>query len=119
MPSPDTSKPKSRPNSTVLHFRGENVVSFKNSKLMARGRLITDPRKQKQMERIAQDFASQLLSLYQTSGGETGTGCSLQSWIASVMPWDDCRQAVPEISVSFREVAKGDEGCDVEITPLG
>jgi len=45
-----------------------NIVSFKNSKMIARGRLITDPEKQKRMESYTQAIVSQLSSEFQTIG---------------------------------------------------
>lgn len=94
------------------------VTSFKNSKMIARGRLITDPKKQRKMESYIQSFESQLRSLWRTSVQETGTECSLASWIRSSMPLDDSRQWIPQMSVRFLEVNKGHEGAIVNVERL-
>jgi len=103
----------------VLQIRGcGNIVSFKNSKMIARGRLITDPEKQKRMESYTQAIVSQLSSEFQTIGAGISTECSLPSWIASCMPLDDSRHWVPSIGVVSMEVQEGEEGCDIIIQKL-
>lgn len=102
----------------TLRLRGcGNVVSFKNTKKIARikGRpaLITDPRKQKAMDSYIRAFESLLNSAYRTSATGMATGCSLASWIRSCVPLDDSRKWISEQSLRFIEVAKGDEGADV------
>lgn len=108
-----TDPPSSGPIKLSLH--GLNVVSFKNSKMIARGRLITDPKKQKQMEQIIQSFASQLTSWFRTTGIETGTGCSALSQIALYLPLDDSLKWIAEHSVKSRQVSKGNEGAVITI----
>jgi len=100
-----------------LHGLGE-ICSFKNSKMIARGRLITDPKKQLKMESYIASLRSQLHSLWRTSVQETGTECSLASWMLLSMPADDRRQCIPEASFRFLEVPKGQEGAIIEIVPL-
>ena len=114
MHSPDTSNPKS----LKLYIREGHICSFKNSKMLSRGRLITDPTKQKKMERYTRAIESQLRSLYQTAGGETGTGLSLRSWIALSVPLDDSIQWVPEITIKAHPVSKGQEGANITIEAL-
>lgn len=94
------------------------ICSFKNSKLLARGRLITDPKKQEKMDRYIQSIKSQLYSELRTRGIAISTGCSPQSLIASFMPLDDSRQWIPEIHVSCVDVEKGEEGCDILIEKI-
>jgi len=104
--------------SLKLCIREGHICSFKNSKMLSRGRLITDPTKQKKMERYTQAIELQLRSLYQTAGGETGTGLSLPSWIASCVPLDDSIQWVPEINVRVAYASKGQEGANILIEQL-
>jgi hypothetical protein len=117
--------PSSSQNQAItLTIQGcENVVSFKNSKLICapKGRrpmLITDPKKQKKMDRYIGLIESQLHSLYQTSETGMATGCSLASWIQSCVPLDDSRKWIPELHVYFKEVPKGDEGAVILIEKL-
>lgn len=98
-----------------LQINGLHVCSFKNSKMIARGRLITDPKKQKQMEQIIQAFTSQLSSWCQTKGIETGMGCSTLSAIASYLPLDDSLKWIAKHSVSWRLVSKGSEGASLKV----
>lgn len=115
-----TSLPSSpSPVTVTLQIRGQGpITSFKNSKMLSRGRLITSPIKQKQMEGYIRAIESQLRSEYQTSGGETQTGHSLASWIASCVPLDDSIQWVPEITIKAVSVAKGEEGADIVIEQI-
>ena len=92
-----------------------HVPSFKNSKLLTRGRLITDPKKQEWMEWCIQSFVSQLRSALQTRGIATTTGPIPLSKIASLLPLDDSRKWIPEHSVSTRLVSKGSEGAELVI----
>jgi hypothetical protein len=106
-------------NATIkLEIRGFHPTSFKNSKMMCRGRLITDPKKQKQMEQIIQDFVSQLISSTPTTAAETWTEAQQLCWIASSTPADDSYQWIPEIHLLARRVEKGDEGANITIERL-
>lgn len=105
--------------SLTLRIRGcSNIVSFKNSKMLTRGRLITNPKKQKAMESYIAALESELLSAYRTSATGIVTGCNLASWIASYMPEDDSWKDIPEASWLAISVPKGEEGADIEIIPL-
>ena len=105
--------------SLLIKVRGcGNLVSFKNTKMIARGRLITDPKKQAKMEQYIHAIISNLLSMYPTIAQETATGCLQQFVIASSMPADDSWQWIPEISVRVVKVAPGEEGCDILLTRL-
>lgn len=95
-----------------------DVPSFKNSKMIARGRLITDPEKQRWMERCTKAFESQLRSWCQTAGIVISTEQPALSRIASSMPLDDCLHWIPKVSVSWRGVSKGEEGAVVSIEPI-
>ena len=93
------------------------VPSFKNTKMITRGRLITNPRKQKWMDAASEHLACQLRSYFQAQGIPTLTGEHLLSAIASLMPLDDSRTWIANLSVSWRRVSKGQEGAEIEIVP--
>lgn len=92
-----------------------HVPSFKNSKMLTRGKLITDPKKQQFMDRVIRSFASQLFSLSQTIGPGTPTGHSPRCLIASSLPEDDSVKFISEETVSVQFVEKGMEGAIVKI----
>lgn len=95
--------------------------SFKNNKMLVKGKLITDPKKQKWMNQAIQQLKSQLLSASQTTEGETLTAEPQPSSTALLMRlknMDDCRQWVPEIHVRCEIVEKGQEGVDIVIEEL-
>lgn len=94
--------------------------SFKNSKLIlwSQRRIMTKPENQHWMEKVTQSFESQLRSALATRGIETTTGPIPLSKIASLLPLDDSRKWIPAHSVSTRLVSKGNEGADVEISPV-
>lgn len=103
----------------VLKIQGVGEIpSFKNSKMIARGRLITDPRKQKIMERITRSFEFQLRSLSQTTEAGTGTAHIPPSKIVSFMPLDDSLDWIPEHSVKLQRVSKEQAGAIVTIERL-
>lgn len=87
--------------------------------MVTRGRLITDPKKQKLMERYIQLIESALLSAYRTGGAGMPTEQSLQSWIASYVPADDCLSVIPE-SGGYRveHVEPGAEGIVILVERL-
>lgn len=98
-----------------------NIPSFKNSKMVARGRLITDPKKQKLMQQIIQDLQSTLTSAFRTIGEGTATGQSLPcltALCAHSTDFDDSRQWIPKLSVEGRKCNDGEEGATITITLL-
>jgi len=101
----------------VIQGIGE-VPSFKNSKMIARGRLITDPKKQQWMERCTKAIEYQLRCWLLTIGTETAMECIPQSKIASLLPLDDSLKWIGLHSVSWRKVKKGDEGFEIVIQQL-
>lgn len=102
-----------------IHIRAlGSITSFKNSKMLSRGRLITDPTKQKKMDGYTRAIESQLRSAYQTAGGATETGLSLPSWIAACWPADDSVDWLPEIVVRVERVGNGEEGADIQVERL-
>lgn len=104
--------------SIVLVIRNiGHVPSFKNHKLLTRGRTITDPKKQKWMKLCIQGFVSQLLSKCQISETGTLTEHHLRSLIA-LLPQDDNWKHMPELSVSAIQVDKGKEGAFVTIEKI-
>ncbi len=103
-------------NCLVLRTQGSHVPSFKNSKMIARGKLITDPKKQKWMEECIRSFMSQLLYSFPMNVNETGTGPKLRSWIASSTPENDSCRYLTACSWNFCKYPKGLEGAEVVIT---
>lgn len=101
-----------------LSVRGINIPSFKNNKMIAQGRLITNPKRQKVMEQITASFVLQCISGLATSGGAMPTVPCPRSLTASLLPEDDSWQWIPEIRVVVAQVPKGSEGCDILIEPL-
>jgi hypothetical protein len=95
-----------------------SVPSFKNSKMLARGRLITDPKKQKWMDRCIQSFLSQLCSGFRTTAIETQTALCPPCWIASCMPFDDSVKHIKRIEVTVVKVPKGEEGAEIIVRQM-
>ena len=101
-----------------MRFTGQHIPSFKNSKLLTRGKLITKPEYQKVMEAITRAFESQLRSAIQTSEDATWMVDSPAPWIVCVrhlQGFDDNRFWLPEITIKSEEVEKGEEGCTVTL----
>ena len=115
-PAPTTALPKPI---TLRVANLGHVPSFKNGKMLARGRLITHPKKQKWMEEAAASIASQLRSLCPTSGSGTQTGQSLPSWIHTSLPLDDSLTWVGVTCGSWRRVRQGEEGAIITIERCG
>lgn len=105
----------SKNNSILLQFLGKEIPSFKNSKMIARGRLITDPRKQEVMEQITTAFEFQLLCAIPHCVTQTLTEQQRLSLIASYLPLDDSRKWISELCVRWLQVPKGKEGALVRI----
>lgn len=106
-------------NSLSLEIQGlGHVPSFKNGKMIARGKLITMPARQKWMDRAIQSIEFQLRSAIQINTGEIQTEQQLRSLIASSVPLDDSRQWIAEIHVKWIDVAKGKEGAFITIEPV-
>ncbi len=102
----------------VLEVQGlGHVPSFKNTKMLTKGRLITEPRKRKWMDQCTRSFASQLWSALVTAEDATSTGRRPPCWTAS-LPLDDSWQWIPEIKVLARKVKRGDEGATVLVERL-
>ena len=94
-----------------------HVPSFKNSKMIARGRLITDPKKRLWMDKATAALKSQLKSLSATKGGVISTGQHRHCLTAS-LPQDDSWQWIAELNVKAIKVAKGKEGAVITIELL-
>jgi hypothetical protein len=96
-----------------------HIVSFKNTKMIARRRLITDPRKRALMDQYTRVIESALSSALATTVAVTLTGLSQPCSIASLAPLDDSLDWIPE-SDGYRteHVAKGEEGIDIIIERL-
>jgi len=111
--------PPTSANAIKLSLKGlGHVPSFKNSKMLSRGNLITAPKKQKWMQRAIRNIESQLRYAFRTRGIEITTGPSALCSIASLVPLDDSRKWIPTHSVSTLLVSKGEEGADIVIEPL-
>lgn len=94
------------------------MPSFKNSKMLTRGHLITDPARQRWMDRAIQAIESQLRSAFLTNGGETPMEPCLHSLIAWSKQFDDSVHWLPDIRIKAVTVPKGDEGATMEIELL-
>lgn len=92
-----------------------HVPSFKNNKMLLRkqGLLITDPKKQKWMDRCTRLFESQLRSGALIIGDVIWTEPCPRFLIAWCGQFDDSRQWIPEISVRWKTVPKGEEGATI------
>jgi hypothetical protein len=117
LPSPPMESPPGAP--IVIEIAGVgNITSFKNSKMIARGRLITNPKKQKQMEKIIQCIESQLNSIFRITEDEILTGWHPRFAIATSLPLDDSRQWISKLEIYCDEVPVGKEGATITITKL-
>ncbi len=95
-----------------------NIVSFKNSKMIARGRLITDPKKQKAMDSYIRAIESALRSAIQMNAGATSTeerAQFLTALLGQSQKFDDNRMVVPSLVIDCIEVDPGEEGVDILI----
>lgn len=106
--------------SVHLHLRKHgHIPSFKNNKMLTRGKLITDPKKQKKMDAITQDLRFQLISLFRTSGDVTQMALSqpcLTALSRHCEKFDDSVQWIPKITIQVKKVRKGFEGADITLT---
>lgn len=100
-----------------IHGMG-HVPSFKNSKMLCRGNLITDPKKRAWMDAATDSLESQLRCVSRIIGDGMQTAHCLQSLIACATQFDDSVQWVPELHVRAVKCAKGDEGADIVVTLL-
>lgn len=80
--------------------------------------VITKPEFQLRMNTIIASIVSQLRSAFQTSGGQTSLGSSIQSWIASCTPADDCWAKIPDIDIKGELCKPGEEGATITIERL-
>jgi len=92
------------------------VPSFKNGKMLCRGRLITAPKKQRFQESLVLAIVSALRSCVLISDGETPTGCSRELLMLQSMPVDDCRQVVPEMFI--RAIDGPEDSITIELKQL-
>lgn len=94
-----------------------HVPAFKNKKIIAGKRLITAPKAKKWMEQAKDSIISQLKSLCQTRGVETSTE-HWQQYAMSLLPADDAWKFIPKITVTVKEVEKGEEGANIRLTRI-
>lgn len=101
----------------TLKIRGlGHVPAFKNHKLLTRGRLRTDPRKQKWMALCIQSIESQLRCLLATADAGMETGQLARSLIAWSQQFDDSLDWIPEHHCACRMVEKGQEGAEIALS---
>ncbi len=100
-----------------LHGLG-HVPSMKNNKMLTRGRLITDPEKQKWMDRAIRSLEFQLRSLFQTEGAGMPTMPSQQSWTVWSAQFDDSTEWIEHEEISVQRVAKGLEGAIITLETI-
>lgn len=91
-----------------------NIPSFKNKKMLARGRLITNPKTQQWMQECIRALESQLSSACQTKGLGTSPECLKQFAIACV-PLDDNWLELEIGKASCKFVESGEEGAAITI----
>lgn len=102
----------------VLDVRGIGHCPSKKNHQFPKpdGSLGIDAKIKERMKRLENALAFALISSWQTTVKETGTACSLPSWMRSRVPLDDCWQNIPEIHLT---VSRGAEPyIAIEITPL-
>jgi hypothetical protein len=108
-----------KPFSVIVQLKGlGHVPSFKNKKMLSRGRLITNPAKQRWMEKAINSIALQLRSSLATYKIETRTGQSPQSLTVSMLPLDDSLDWIGVPCGNWQRVKKGEEGAIVKIEKL-
>lgn len=95
-----------------------HVPSFKNTKMLTKGKLITSPKKQEWMRKAQAIIESQLLSAYPTTASGTATAAKLRSWIASSVPENDSCKCLTACSWRFTNAPKGREGALILIERL-
>jgi hypothetical protein len=94
------------------------VPAFKNSKMLTRGRIIAKPEFQVWMQRAIRSLEFQLRSVIPTTGVGTLTEQEALCLIVSLLPDDDSRQWIPELSIKAVSCDKGNDGATIEITPI-
>lgn len=103
----------------VLRIKGIGPVpAFKNSKMLTKGKLITNPRKQKWMKQAEDIIASGLLSSFRTSANEMVTAARLRSWIASSIPANDSCRYLIACSWRFTKRPDAEPGALITIEKL-
>lgn len=90
--------------------------AFKNSKMLTRGKLRTNPKNQAWMKAAQALIESQLLFKYPTAANETVTAANLRSWIASATPENDSCNYLTACSWRFMRVPKKQDGALILIT---
>jgi hypothetical protein len=111
------SAPPRWPETLLLVVKGIGPPpSFKNSKMLTRGKLITDPKKQRWMQAAQALIESQLLFKCPTDESGTVTAAKLRSWIASATPENDSCAYLTECSWRFMKVPKKQEGAILLVT---
>lgn len=107
-----------------LRIRGiDHVPSFKNTKSIFKKKtgqrfIGTAPKKKKWMDQATQILESQLRSEFQTRGIGTSMEPPARYSIASLIPLDDSRQWIKELTVTYVKVPKGEEGADIVVEQI-
>ncbi len=111
--------------SISLKIRGcGNPNAFKNRKRIVapgngrRPMLITDKAVKAKMDAMTDVLESELRSAFQTATAATQMGAPPHYWTVLSTPADDCWTQIPELIITSELVPIGEEGADIEITPL-
>jgi hypothetical protein len=95
-----------------------HVPSYKNRKLMCRGKLITDPAKKEWMERAIRSIEFQLHGMFPTAAGVMRVVCPKRLPTALCLPLDDSWEWMIPGQQNVKRVALGSEGCEITIEKL-
>jgi len=113
--------PSAQPPSPVTRLTIQgigNVISFKNNKMLARGRLFTKPEYQAWMDRATESIVLQLFSKCQTGDAATQLECwkRLRTFLSGLS--DDSVKQLPEGAWKVEFVEAVDAGADILIERL-
>jgi hypothetical protein len=115
--SKDSTQNSSSPIRLTIRGLG-HVVSFKNNKVIGKGRLFTKPSYREWMRKCTDSFALQFICAYRTTERGMPMARSLPSWTACVAPYNDSVRNIPEQHVYVEIVPNGEEGADILIERL-
>lgn len=104
----------------VLRLNGQ-MIGFKNSKMLTRGKLITNPKLKEKCDKFILDLQSQLRAAFQTIDAATLMDAPPPCLIAlreHSKDFDDSWQWLPEIHIKGESCEKGCEETVIEIKQL-
>lgn len=124
----DSSEPQTEAGASqtvkVVVITGDNVPSFKNSKRSildrnsGKQRTLTPGKMKRRMQLLEDAILSALYSGSVTAGGEMDLAWQRRLRTALSGLLDDSLKEIPEFSFGVRYVEPGQEGVEIEITPL-